>query len=179
MISIRRADLAEVSAAALVRPVSAEWQAVTPAMRRLEMAAGPSLDEQCRRLGELPVGSAVITPAGDLPVQFMVHAIVRSYDEAVSAGSVRRALQNALRRVEEWGLENIAIAPFGTGAGNLDAEESARIMLEVLHEHMQSAKYPGSAEVIVESEYEQQVFEHQLGHQSLPHLYDPREEEQP
>jgi O-acetyl-ADP-ribose deacetylase (regulator of RNase III) len=93
------------------------------------------------------------------------------------ARSVRRALQNALRRTEEWGLETIAIAPFGTGAGNLDAEEAARVMIEVLHEHMQSARYPGSAEIIVDSDYEHEVFERQLSMQSLPHLYDPREED--
>lgn len=176
MISVRHADLAEVRAAAIVRPVSAEWQAVTPAMRRLEMTAGTTLDEQCRRLGELPVGSAAITPAGDLPVQFMVHAVVRSYDEQVSASSVRRALQNALRRADEWGLDTIAVAPFGTGAGNLDADESARVMIEVLYDHMQTAKYPGSVEIIVDSDYELEVFERQLAAQSLPHLYDPRNE---
>ncbi|MEO5509333.1 MAG: macro domain-containing protein [Longimicrobiales bacterium] len=178
MISIRLADLAEVRAAGIVRPVSAEWQAVTPAMRRLEMAAGAALGEHCSRLGELPVGSAAITTAGNLPVQFMVHAVVRSNQEQVSAASVQRALQNALRRAAEWGLDTIAIAPFGTGAGNLDAEESARIMLEVLHEHMLDSRYPESAEIIVDSEYEREVFERQLAGQSLPHLYDPRAEEQ-
>jgi O-acetyl-ADP-ribose deacetylase (regulator of RNase III) len=106
----------------------------------------------------------------------MVHAVVRSYDEQVSASSVRRALQNALRRADEWGLDTIALAPFGTGAGNLDADEAARVMIEVLYEHMQSAKYPGSVEIIVDSEYELEVFERQLAAQSLPRLYDPRDE---
>jgi O-acetyl-ADP-ribose deacetylase len=176
VIAVRLADLAEVRAAGILRPVSAEWQAVTPAMRRLEMAAGPSLDEQCRRLGELPVGSAAITSAGELGVQFMVHAVVRSYDEQVSMSTVRRALQNALRRAEEWGLDHVAIAPFGTGAGNLDADDAARIMMEVLHEHMQSARFPGTAEIIVDSEYEREAFQRQLTAQDLPHLYDPRHE---
>jgi O-acetyl-ADP-ribose deacetylase (regulator of RNase III) len=179
VISVRLADLAEVRAAGIVRPVSAEWQAVTPAMRRLEMAAGPELGEHCLRLGELPVGSAAITPAGSLPVQFMVHAVVRSHQEQVSGASVRRALQNALRRVAEWGLDTVAIAPFGTGAGNLDAEESARIMLDVLHEHMQDSRFPERAEIVVESEYEREVFERQLAGQALPHLYDPGAEELP
>jgi O-acetyl-ADP-ribose deacetylase (regulator of RNase III) len=172
VISVRLADLAEVRAAGIVRPVSAEWQAVTPAMRRLEMKAGPTLDAQCRRLGELPVGSAAITPAGELPAQFMIHAIVRSSEEQVTESSVRRAFQNALRRADEWGLEDIAAAPLGTGAGNLDADAAARVMVDVLYEHMQSATFPASVEIIVDSEYERDAFEKQLAAHALPMLYE-------
>jgi O-acetyl-ADP-ribose deacetylase (regulator of RNase III) len=148
----------ETGAAAILRPVSAEWDAVTPAMRRLEMAAGPQVLEQCERQGELPVGSAVITGAGDLPAQFMVHAIVRSRDEPVSVSGVRRALQNGLRRLSEWAIDSVAVAPLGTGAGNLDAEESAETMVPAILEHMREAAYPKQVELIVESEYERDAF---------------------
>lgn len=178
MISIRLADLAEVRAAGILRPVSAEWQAVTPSMRRLEIAAGPALDEHCRRLGDLPVGSAAITPAGDLAVSFVVHGVVRSYEEQVSATSVRRALQNALRRADEWGLDRVAVAPFGTGAGNLEADEAAQIMIDVLLEHMAGARNPGTVEIIVDSDYEREVFERHLAARSLPLLQDPQEDHQ-
>ena len=67
MIRVVLGVLEDTDADAIVRPVSAEWDAVTPSMRRLEIAAGPELAEQCRRLGELPVGSAVITPAARCP----------------------------------------------------------------------------------------------------------------
>ena len=39
MILIRQGELAAATAAAVLRPVAAEWDAVTPAMRRLEAAA--------------------------------------------------------------------------------------------------------------------------------------------
>lgn len=179
MISVRLADLAEVRAAGILRPASAEWQAVTPAMRRLEIAAGPALDEHTSRLGELPVGSAAITPGGSLPSSFVVHGIVRSYDEQVSSSSVRRALRNALRRADEWGLDTVAVAPFGTGAGNLEADEAARIMIEVLFEHMQDARFPHTVEIVVDSEYEREAFERALAAQALPLLDDARDDTKP
>ncbi|MGH7606590.1 MAG: macro domain-containing protein, partial [Gemmatimonadales bacterium] len=113
----------------MLRPVSAEWDAVTPPMRRLEAAAGAQVEAACRRMGELPVGSAVITGAGALTAQFMVHVVVRSREEPVTPASVRRGLENGLRRLAEWAIESVAMAPLGTGAGNLDAEDAARIMI--------------------------------------------------
>lgn len=162
MIRIVHGDLAEATSDAVLRPVTAEWTPVTQAMRRLEMAAGTVPAEQCRRLGELPVGSAVITPAGDLPAQFLVHAVVRSVEEPVTGSGVRRALQNGLRRLAEWGIERVAMAPLGTGAGNLDADEAAAIMIPVLIEHIQAGGPPTEVEIYVDSEYEKDVFERQL-----------------
>ncbi|HEX6307011.1 MAG TPA: macro domain-containing protein [Longimicrobiales bacterium] len=168
MIRIVQGELAEAAAEAVLRPVSAEWTAVTHAMRRLELAAGEVPAEQCRRLGELPVGSAVITPAGDLPAQFMVHAIVRSVDEPVTPAGVRRALQNGLRRLAEWGIARVAMAPLGTGAGNLDADEAASIMIPTLLEQVQTGGPPSEVEIYVDSEYEKDVFERHLAMHGVP-----------
>lgn len=162
MIRIVHGDLAGAGIDAVLRPVTAEWTAVTHAMRRLEMAAGEGPAEQCRRLGELPVGSAVITPAGDLPAQFLVHAVVRSLDEPVTGSGVRRALQNGLRRLAEWDIRRVAMAPLGTGAGNLDAEEAASIMIPVLLEQMREHGTPSEVLIYVDSEYEKDVFERHL-----------------
>jgi O-acetyl-ADP-ribose deacetylase len=162
MIEIRIGELADVAEAALLRPVDAEWAAVTPAMRRLELAAGPALAEQCSRLGELPVGSAAITGAGNLRAEFMVHVVVRSRDEPVTPAGVRRGLINGLRRLEEWGIRSVAMPPLGTGAGNLDPEEAAQIMIPALLEHQRALPGPFRILIVVESEYECEAFQRVL-----------------
>lgn len=159
MIEVRLGELADADAVAILRPVSADWTAVTAATRRLELKAGEAVAEQCRRLGELPVGSAAITPAGGLAAQFLVHVVVRSPDEPISPASVRRSLQNGLRRLSEWAVDTVAMPPLGTGAGNLDAEEAAAAMLPVIAEHAAEHDFPKRVQVLVENEYELQVFE--------------------
>jgi O-acetyl-ADP-ribose deacetylase (regulator of RNase III) len=159
VIEVRLGELADADAVAILRPVSADWTAVTAATRRLELKAGEAVAEQCRRLGELPVGSAAITPAGGLTAQFLVHVVVRSLDEPVSPASVRRSLQNGLRRLSEWAVDTVAMPPLGTGAGNLDAEEAAAAMLPVITEHAAEHDFPKRVHVLVENEYELQVFE--------------------
>jgi O-acetyl-ADP-ribose deacetylase len=162
VIRIVHGELAAATIEAVLRPVTAEWTATTHAMRRLEVAAGEVPAEQCLRLGELPVGSAVITSAGDLPAQFLIHAVVRSIEEPVTGSGVRRALLNGLRRLAEWGIARVAMAPLGTGAGNLDADEAAAVMIPVLLEHMQTGGPPTEVEIYVDSDYEKDVFERQL-----------------
>jgi O-acetyl-ADP-ribose deacetylase (regulator of RNase III) len=170
MIEVVQGDIANLRASGILRPVSAEWDPVSPAARRLEVAAGPQLLEQCRKLGDLPIGSAVLTSAGELDADYIVHAIVRSVDEQVSESTVHRALQNSLRRCVEWGLETLAIPPLGTGAGNLDAEDAASVMVPVLLEHMRDAEYPAKVMIVVESDYDRDVFRNELARYDLPIL---------
>jgi O-acetyl-ADP-ribose deacetylase (regulator of RNase III) len=168
MIAVRLGDLAAVQADAVLRPVTSEWTAPTPAMRRLEVAAGAEVEAWCRRLGELPVGSAVVTPAGALPVEYLVHVVIRSPEQPVTADGVRRALRNGLRRLADWGVASVALPPLGTGAGNLDADESAELMVPILVEHLGAGTLPDRVAIVVESEYERDVFERQLERHAPP-----------
>jgi len=158
LIEVRAGSLAEMDVEALLRPVASDLSPVTPAMRRFDELAGAAAAESWRRAGELPVGSAVITPAGQLPARYVVHVAIRSLDENATAAIVRRGLLNGLRRLEEWEIASVAMAPLGTGAGNLDAEEAAGAMLPVLVEHLGAAAHPSRIVIVVEDPYQEAAF---------------------
>ena len=170
MIDVILGDIATIRANGILRPVSAEWDPVTPAMRRLELAAGPGVAEQCARVGDLPIGSAVITAAGGANADFLVHVIVRSVTEPVSESIVQRGLQNALRRCVEWGIETLAVPAIGTGAGNLDPEDAAQLMVPILLDHMAEAEFPTRVLLVADSEYERDAFEQLLKSRDLPFI---------
>lgn len=146
-----------MAADAIVRPVATDFSAVTPAMRRFEQAAGAAVAEQCRVLGEVPLGSAVITAGGELETELIVHVAVRSATENPTRAVVRQGFLNALRRVTEWGAGTIAVAPLGTGAGNLDAETAADIMIAVLADHLGSARLERVI-LVVDDAYQESAF---------------------
>ncbi len=163
MIEVRVGDLASYEGEAIVRPVNADLGAPTPLLRRLETAAGPGLQAQLRTHDALAVGSAVVSSAGALVVELLVHAVVASDDEPVSVHSVRRALTSALQRALDWQIGAVAIPPFGLGAGNLDIEASATVLAEVLAEHVnRGAGYPQSITVVAETPEEASVLTHSL-----------------
>lgn len=162
MIAVKRAELSATDAHAIIRPVSSDWEAVTAASRRLAKAAGPDLEAQCRALGSMPIGSAVVTPGGETGADFLIHVVVRSAEEPVTERGVRRGFDAALRRLVEWDVPSVAIAPLGIGAGNLDAEDAARIIVPMLAAHLRDQAAPERAEIVVETEYELDVFEAEL-----------------
>lgn len=162
MIEVRLGELAvvsgEVGADAIVRPVTTDFSPVTAAMRRFEEAAGEAVAEQSGLLGDIPLGAAVITAAGDLDADLIIHVAVRSPTENATRPVIRQGLVNALRRVAEWGAETVAVAPLGTGAGNLDAETAADVMLAILAENTASGDGPGHVVLVVEDGYQQAAF---------------------
>ena len=162
MIEVRTDDLAFVTADAIARPVDAELRATTPLMRRLELAGGEALARHLRVNEPLAVGSAVVTPSGELGVELLIHGVVSSETQSVSRTSVRQAVSSALQRAADWGIGHLAVAPFGIGAGNLDIEESAEIIADAVRRHLQSAKYPTTITIVVETTFEHDVFERLL-----------------
>lgn len=158
MIEIRLGELEQMEAEAAIRPVSSDFTPVTAAMRRFDEAAGEAVRQQCEQLGELPLGSAVITAGGGVPVDFIVHVAVRSTTEPPTSATVRKGFLNALRRLREWDLRTVAVVPLGTGAGNLDAEESAEAMLPVLAGQVRDHGEPHRVTIVVEDAYQESVF---------------------
>ena len=158
MIDVRRENLVTADVECVLRSVGSTLEPLTAVGREVGAAAGEDLLERIEQMGDLPVGGAVITPAGNLSASFIVHVALQSHEEPVSAGSVRKALVNGLRHICRMGVETLALPPLGTGAGNLDAEVAADVMFEVLRGHMENEEYPREVTVMVATEYELQAF---------------------
>ena len=156
-------DLAFLDVEAIARPVTADLIATTPLLRRLELAAGDALSRQLHVQREpLDVGAAVVSGAGDLKAQLLVHAVVMSREERVSADGVRRATLAALQRAADFEIAHLALPPFGLGAGNLDPDESASAMADAVRQHARRARWPRRLTFVVENEEERRAFAHAL-----------------
>ncbi|MBT8397326.1 MAG: hypothetical protein HKO65_06145 [Gemmatimonadetes bacterium] len=158
MIRVVKSEAREVETDAILRSVSGNLESDTPFSRGLEILAGRDLSDRLQAMGDLPVGAAVITPGGELSGRFLIHVVLQSADEPVTPEGIRSALQNGLRRAEEWGLESLAVPPLGTGAGNLEAEEAAAVMIPLLSSHLAKGESLREVMILVGSGYEEDVF---------------------
>ena len=162
MIRVLRGDPTRVQAEAVIRSVGSDLEACTPVGRSVGMAAGEQVLQRLQGFGDVPVGGALVTPGGDLPASLLIHVVVRSSDEPVSEGSVQRALENGLRQAVEWEVGHLALPPLGIGAGNLDAEASARVMCAVLSRHVDTFPFPRDVVLVAANPYEEEAFRSEL-----------------
>jgi O-acetyl-ADP-ribose deacetylase (regulator of RNase III) len=106
---------------------------VAGAIRR---AGGPAIQEECNRLGPIPLGEAAITGGGNLPAAWVIHAAGMHLGGGVSAPACADATRHSLQRAAEKGLKSVALPAIGTGVGGLGMGECARVMLGEVKAHL-------------------------------------------
>ncbi|MCZ6916218.1 MAG: macro domain-containing protein [Gemmatimonadetes bacterium] len=155
-------NLAFVDVDAVVRPATDVLEPTTSALRHFDEIGGTRFKEQLQLRDPLAIGAAVVTDAGELASKFVIHAIIRSGSEQVSADGVRRALVSTLQRAAAWQFGAVALPPVGTGPGNLPIEQAAQLMCEVVQAHTRQEAFPSEIRIVVETEDEKTMFEHLL-----------------
>ena len=160
MIHVVPGDLASVAADAVARPATTRLEPLTPALQRLDAAAGPKFIEQIQPRRELPPGAAVVTGAGDLVAEFVVHLVMGAPD-SVTTDIVRRCMDAALWHCTQWHIQVLA-CPI-PAAGNLAPEAALDALLAVARPHMKIHDHPASLLVVTSTDAEQQIATARIG----------------
>lgn len=154
-------DLASVAADAVVRPANTRLEPLTPALRRLDAAAGPKFIEQCRTRHELPAGAAVVTGAGELPAEFVVHLVLGTAEDDVTLDTLRRAVEAALWQCTQWHISTLA-APV-LAAGNVAPVAALTVTLDAVRAHMRNADHPATLLIVTATDTERAMASDRIG----------------
>ena len=126
---------------------------------RLQKRAGPSLQAACEEIVWCPVGSAVITPAGNLPCSHIIHAVGPRWGEGSERGKLVSVVLRCLDLAEEHGLKSLAMPPISTGAMGFPLESCARVMLsEIIDFTFEDLKHLRTVLVVVSDALELDTF---------------------
>jgi O-acetyl-ADP-ribose deacetylase (regulator of RNase III) len=118
--------------------------------------------DQLEAMGSFPLGGAVITAGGGGSATFLIHVVVLTSEEPITASGVGKALLNGLRRAANLGVEDLVLPMLGTGAGNLEPEASVAAIMGALVEQRNAEGLPDMVRIVVASDYERSVCEGQL-----------------
>ena len=137
-IEITQGDITEADVEAVVNAANNDLQlggGVAGAIRR---KGGPSIQEECDRIGRVPLGEAAITGGGQLKAAYVIHAASMQLGGQTTAENLEASTRNSLLRAEEKKIQSIAFPAIGTGIAGFDTRRCAEIMLRTVTEHLQA-----------------------------------------
>jgi O-acetyl-ADP-ribose deacetylase (regulator of RNase III) len=104
----------------------------------IHRAGGPSIMEECRRIGGCPTGSAVITTGGNLQAHYVIHTVGPVYRNGISGEPelLKSAYQSCLKLAEDRGIKSIAFPSISTGAYGYPLREAAHLALTTVVEYI-------------------------------------------
>ncbi len=137
-LALLRGNIVEVQADAIVNAANSGLLGGGGVDGAIHRAGGPSIMEECRKIGGCPTGSAVATTAGRLPAKYVFHAVGPIYsgrqdDERLLAS----AYQSCLDLAEQHHVKSIAFPSLSTGIYGYPLKLAAPIALRTIIEHIQ------------------------------------------
>jgi O-acetyl-ADP-ribose deacetylase (regulator of RNase III) len=133
-IEFLQGDITRVAADATVNAANSRLEAGSGVCGAILKAGGPSIFEECRKIGGCPTGSAVATGAGQLQAKFVFHAVGPVYhgkekDVEQLASCHLKCLDLAL----EKGCRSIAFPAISTGVYGYPVAEASVIAVGSVH----------------------------------------------
>lgn len=138
-IRLVQGDLTELDVDAIVNAANARLVLGGGVAGAIRSKGGPSIQEECSRIGGTTVGQAVITGAGNLKARHVIHAVGPRYGEGDEDEKLRQATLNSLLRAAENRLRSIAFPAVSTGIFGFPKERCADIMLNTVRDHLVEA----------------------------------------
>jgi O-acetyl-ADP-ribose deacetylase (regulator of RNase III) len=140
IISLREGDLTEADVDAIVNAANPQLQLGAGVAGAIRERGGPTIQEECNRIGTLKTGQAVMTGGGTLRARHVIHAVGprkgEGDEERVLAETTRSALQVATAK----GLASLALPAISTGVYGVDKATCARAMLGEVTRFLEAEK---------------------------------------
>lgn len=113
----------------------------------IHRAGGPTIMEECRKIGGCPTGQAVITGGGKLKARYVIHTVGPIYHDGEHGEPdlLASAYRNSLKVAREHRLKSVAFPSISTGVYGYPVLDAARIALGVVRE---TALDPGPLELV-------------------------------
>lgn len=135
---LREGDITKVPAEAIVNAANSALAGGGGVDGAIHRAAGPTVMEECRRIGSCPTGSAVATGAGNLPARYIFHAVGPVYNgRPEDEQLLRSAYQACLDLAERYQVQSIVFPSISTGVYGYPLPLAAPIALGTVIAHLQ------------------------------------------
>jgi O-acetyl-ADP-ribose deacetylase (regulator of RNase III) len=113
----------------------------------MSVRGGPTIQSELQGLGPLSTGEAVVTAAGKLKAQYIIHAVGPRFQEEDTPRKLRATVLRALELADEKGIARVAFPAMGAGYYGIPASLCARVMRETFQTYLAGAT--GIGEIVI------------------------------
>jgi O-acetyl-ADP-ribose deacetylase (regulator of RNase III) len=145
-IELWNGDICDLEVDAIVNAANLSLWMSTGVGGALKRAGGDAIEFAAVRQAPVPLGGAIVTPAGNLAAKAVIHAVSLDRERRTSGPVIDAAVRSAMARAREIGATSVAFPALGTGVGGFPLEEAARITVAAVREELEAS--PGIAHVI-------------------------------
>jgi O-acetyl-ADP-ribose deacetylase (regulator of RNase III) len=137
-IQIIQGDITELEVDAIVNAANSGLRGGAGVDGAIHRAGGPSIMEECRKLGGCPTGHAVVTSGGKLKAKWVIHAVgpVWSGGHQQEDKLLSDAYKNSLLRAKEHQAKSVVFPNISTGIYGFPKERAAEIAYKTVSDFL-------------------------------------------
>ncbi len=136
-IELWNGDICDLEVDAIVNAANLSLWMATGVGGAIKRAGGDAIEFAAVRQAPVPLGGAIVTPAGSLAAKAVIHAVSLDRDRRTSAPTIALAVRSAMARAREIGARSVAFPALGTGVGGFPLDEAARITVDTVREELE------------------------------------------
>jgi O-acetyl-ADP-ribose deacetylase (regulator of RNase III) len=115
VLRLVRGDITDMEIEAFVFDITEDVKLGSGFGGAIQQRGGIVIQKQLDEIGSCPTGEAVVTEAGILKADWIIHANGPKFREEDEEGKLQQTVKSALARAEEKGVKRLAFPPMGTG----------------------------------------------------------------
>jgi O-acetyl-ADP-ribose deacetylase (regulator of RNase III) len=138
VVKLTRGDITEMEIEAFVFDIDSDMQLGSGFGSAIQRRGGIVIQKELDKIGSCPTGEAVVTEAGILKADYIIHVNGPKFREPDEEGKLRSATKSALRRADEKGIKRLAFPPIGTGLYQVPMDLCTRVMVDTVTAHLKN-----------------------------------------
>jgi len=135
-IKLVQGDITESATDAIVNAANDQLILGGGVAGAIRKKGGPTIQEDCNKIGGTFVGGAVITTGGNLKAKHVIHAVGPRMGEGNEDEKLKNATLNSLKLMDEHKLKTIAFPAISTGIFGYPIDRCSRIMISTAKEYL-------------------------------------------
>jgi O-acetyl-ADP-ribose deacetylase (regulator of RNase III) len=136
VLRLVRGDITDMEVEAFVFDITDDVKLGSGFGGAIQQRGGIVIQKELDEIGSCPTGEAVVTEAGILKADWIIHANGPKFREEDEENKLRKTVQSALARAEEKGVKRLAFPPMGTGLYQVPLDLCTRVMVDTISEHL-------------------------------------------